>query len=132
VLNGRRLRGPKLSTLVSVCLREDKCQRQQISRKKHDEENLKSGTFILERTRAFFTGRSDGPCLGAVLFEPCSGAARLGRCSTSTRRLSDIITLPDVLGGYSSGLRRDRGWTLASAYSEGHMNVRGSATPDEQ
>jgi hypothetical protein len=41
------------------------------------DKKLKSETYILERTRAFFTGRSDVPCSGAARFEPCSGTTRL-------------------------------------------------------
>jgi hypothetical protein len=54
-LNSRHFRGPRLSTPVSACLREDRRQRQQTSRKNHDKEELKSETYILDRTRAFFT-----------------------------------------------------------------------------
>jgi hypothetical protein len=64
--------------MVSTCLREDEYQHKQTSRKSHDRQKLKSETYILERTRAFFTGRSDVPCSGIAHFEPCSGTARLG------------------------------------------------------
>jgi hypothetical protein len=67
-------------------------------------EDLKSGTYILERTRGFFTGRSDKPCSRATRFEPCSGVARFGPadsgdCSTSIRRLDGGYSFPRPLGG---------------------------------
>jgi hypothetical protein len=34
----------------------------------------KSGTYILERTRGFFTRQSDKPGSGATCFNPCSRA----------------------------------------------------------
>jgi hypothetical protein len=62
---------------VSACLPEDEYQRKQTSRKNNGKQEQKSETYILERTRAFFTGRSDIPYWGAVRFEPIdSGAAR--------------------------------------------------------
>jgi hypothetical protein len=91
-LNTRHFRSPRLSTLVSTCLQENRRQRQQTSWKNHDKEKLKSESHILERTQAFFTGRSDKPSLGAARFEPAGsgavhfGAAVLGGCSASTRR----------------------------------------------
>jgi hypothetical protein len=76
-LNARRFRGPRLSTPVSACLPKDEYQHKQTSRKNNGKQEQKSETYILERTRAFFTGRSDIPCWGAVRFEPVdSGAAR--------------------------------------------------------
>jgi hypothetical protein len=38
----------------------------------------------LERSRAFFTRRSDMPCSGSARFEPCSGTARLGSVVSGT------------------------------------------------
>jgi hypothetical protein len=55
--------------------RSSEKRRQQTSQKKQSEDELKSETYILERTRAFFTGRSDKPNSGVVHFGPCSGAA---------------------------------------------------------
>jgi hypothetical protein len=41
-------------------------------------EALRRKTYILERTRDFFTGRPDEPCLGAARLEPTdSGVAPL-------------------------------------------------------
>jgi hypothetical protein len=73
----KSLQGPRLSTPVSARLREDECQHRQTSQKSHDRQKLKLENYILERTRAFFTGRFDMPCSGAERFEPCSGTVRL-------------------------------------------------------
>jgi hypothetical protein len=70
--------------------------------------------------------------LRALLGGCAPWARHLGGCSTSTRRLNGGNTLPRVLRGCSPGLRNGRGWTVAPAGNKGHMNVRGSATPDEQ
>jgi hypothetical protein len=51
---------------------------QQMSHKEQNKNKLKSRTYILERTRAFFTRRSDKLNSGAAHFDPCSGAARRG------------------------------------------------------
>jgi hypothetical protein len=59
-----------------MATRNSEKRRQQTSQKKQSEDKLKSGTYILERTRAFFTGRSDKPNSGAARFGPYSGAAR--------------------------------------------------------
>jgi hypothetical protein len=49
------------------------------SRKNHDKGDQKSEAYILERTRAFFTGLSNEPCSGAACFEPAgSGATHFG------------------------------------------------------
>jgi hypothetical protein len=61
-----------------MATRSSERRRQQTSRKKQSEDELKSGTYILERTRAFFTGRSVKPNSGAACFDPCSGTARCG------------------------------------------------------
>jgi hypothetical protein len=76
-LNARRFRGTRLSTPVSACLREGLRETLASKSKETRQEDLKSGTYILERTRAFFIERSDEPCSGVAHFEPCSGAARL-------------------------------------------------------
>jgi hypothetical protein len=49
-----------------------------MSRKKQSEDELESGTYILERTRAFFTERSDKPNSGVARFDPCSGIVHRG------------------------------------------------------
>jgi hypothetical protein len=63
---------------VSVCGNSahfNRMQCQQTSRKKHDKERMKSETYILERTRALFTGRFDEPCSGAAPLRPATSMA---------------------------------------------------------
>jgi hypothetical protein len=45
---------------------------------------LKSRTYILERTRGFFTGRPNKPCSGATRFEPANSGATPLRSAAST------------------------------------------------
>jgi hypothetical protein len=40
--------------------------------------------YILERTRDYFAGQPDEPCLGAARFEPANSGAALLRSATST------------------------------------------------
>jgi hypothetical protein len=66
-------------------------------------EDLKTRTYILERTRGFFVGRPDEPYSGAARFEPCLRAAHFepadsGGCSALDRRLDGGNTLPRPLG----------------------------------
>jgi hypothetical protein len=126
-VNVKRFKGPRLSTLVSACLREDGRQRHQTSRKKHGKEKLKLETYILERTRALFTGWSDEPCLGAARFEPVvSGAAPLRPTALPAAAFSPIRSgvTPRLLDGW--------GRTMASTGEKGHMNIWGFAAPDKQ
>jgi hypothetical protein len=102
-LNARRFRGPRLSTPVSACLREDEYQHKQTSRKSHDRQKLKSETYILERTRAFFTRRSDVPYTGAARFEPCSGTVRLGPAVSSAAPLRLAASTAATLSPMCSG-----------------------------
>jgi hypothetical protein len=48
------------------------------------------------------------------------------------RRLGGDDVLPRTLGGCSPDFRSGRGWPVAPAGDEGHVNVRGSAALDEQ
>jgi hypothetical protein len=110
-LNTRCFKGPRLSTPMSACLREDGRQRQQTSQKKHRKEKLKLETYILERTRALFTGRSDEPCSGAARFEPVvSGAAPLRTAATPVAAFSPICSgltpRPPRRSGSDRGPRR--------------------------
>jgi hypothetical protein len=85
-------------------------------------------TYILQRTRGFFTGRPDDPCSGAARLVPTnSGAAPLRPTALMT-----ALRSPDYSGGSSSDLRHGRGWSLASVSDEGNVNVRGSAALDKQ
>jgi hypothetical protein len=89
-----------------MCRRDYKKDRrrcQQTSRKKHNEENLKPGTYILECTRAFFTRQSDGPYSGVARFEPCSGAACLGPAVSSTAPLRPVASTATSLSAVRSG-----------------------------
>jgi hypothetical protein len=83
---------------------KDKRQRRQTSRKKHDKEDLKSGTYILEHTRAFFTGRSDEPWSGAACFEPSSGAARLSPAVSGAAPLRPAASIVAILSPVRSGV----------------------------
>jgi hypothetical protein len=99
------LRGPKLSTSMSACLREDKCQHKQASRKSHDRQKLKSETYILEHTRVFFTERPNIPCLGAARFEPTdSGAARSELVVSGAATLQPAASTAPTLSPSAQGL----------------------------
>jgi hypothetical protein len=50
-------------------------------------EALRVKTYILERTRYFFTGRPDEPCSGAARLEPTDAGAAPLRSATSTTAL---------------------------------------------
>jgi hypothetical protein len=52
--------------------------------KTHDKEVRSRGTYILECTRAFFTGRPDEPCSGAARFEPANSEAAPLQSTAST------------------------------------------------
>jgi hypothetical protein len=100
-------------------------------------EDPKVRTYILERTRGFFVGRPDKPCsggctFGALLWGCALRARRLGHCSASDCCLNGGNMLPHPLAGLPSGLCDGRGWTLAPAGDEGHVNVRDSAALDKK
>jgi hypothetical protein len=87
---------------------------EQTSRKKHDKEKLKSETYILERTQALFTRRSDKPFSGAVRFEPVVlGAAPLrpaaSTAATLPPRTQGPIPRPSQQLELDHGPRRHRG-----------------------
>jgi hypothetical protein len=74
------------------------------SRKNHDKEGLKSEAYILERTRAFFSGRSNEPCLGAARFEPAGlGAARFGLAVSGAAPLRPAASPVAILSPACSG-----------------------------
>jgi hypothetical protein len=95
-----------------------------------------SGTYILEHTQAFSLGGLTCPARGLrasstarglhISSPPSRGLLRFG-LPPQWRRHS-----PSCARGLSPGLHSDRGWTVAPAGDEGHMNVWGSAAPDEQ
>jgi hypothetical protein len=61
------------------------------------------GTYILERTRAFFTGRSDKTISGATRFEPCSGAAHRGLTISVAAPLRPATSTAATLSPVRSG-----------------------------
>jgi hypothetical protein len=93
------------------------------SRKTYDKEVRSRGTYILECTRAFFTGRPDEPCSGAAHFEPAnSGAAPLRPAASTMTTRSPARSGPDPPPPV---LRDGRGWIVAPAGDEGHVNRPG-------
>jgi hypothetical protein len=122
-LSARCFKGARLSTLVSACLREDKktTATNKSSHKTYDKEVRSRGTYILERTWAFFIGRPDWPCSGAVRFEPANSGAALLRSTASTTTARS----PACSGADPPGLRDSWGWTVAPAADEGHVDIPG-------
>jgi hypothetical protein len=65
---------------------------------------LKSETYILEHTQAFFTWRSDMPCWGAVRFEPTdSGAAHFSPAVSGATPLRAATSTAEALSPIRSG-----------------------------
>jgi hypothetical protein len=76
-----------------VAARSLEKRRQQTSQKKQSKDKLKSRTYILERTRAFFTGRSDKLNSGAARFDPCLGEARRGPAVPGAAPLRPVASM---------------------------------------
>jgi hypothetical protein len=65
------------------------------SQKTYDKEVRSRGTYILERTRAFFTGQPDKPYSRAACFKPVdSGAAPLRTAASATATRSPTWSGP--------------------------------------
>jgi hypothetical protein len=64
-----------------------------MSQKKQSKDKLKSRTYILKRTWAFFIGRSGKPNSGAACFDPCSGAARRGPAVSGAAPLRPVASM---------------------------------------
>jgi hypothetical protein len=82
-------------------------------------------TYILERSRDFFTGRSDKPCSGAARLEPTDSAAAPPRSPASTAALHS----PDYSGVDLPTSAMAGGQSLAPASNEGNV---GSGALDKQ
>jgi hypothetical protein len=66
-------------------------------------EDVQSGTYILERTRGFFTRWSDKPCSGATRFEPCSKAVRFGPADSGAAPLQSATSTAATCSHIRSG-----------------------------
>jgi hypothetical protein len=98
-LQGRQAKHASVG--VSMRRTEDNMGKQ-VERNKTKKE-LKSGTYILEHTRAFFTGRSDVPCSGTARFEPCLGTTRLGPAVLGAAPLQPAASTAATLSPMRSG-----------------------------
>jgi hypothetical protein len=66
-------------------------------------EDPSTRTYILERTRGFFAGRSNEPCSGAARFEPYSGVARFGPDSSGAAPLRSAASTTATRSSVRSG-----------------------------
>jgi hypothetical protein len=108
---------------VSACLREDKktTATNKSSHKTYDKEVRSRGTYILERTWAFFIGRPDWPCSGlCASSQPTRGLPCFGLPPQRQQHAP-----PHARGLTPPGLRDSWGWTVAPAADEGHVDIPG-------
>jgi hypothetical protein len=85
-----------------------------MSWKKHSEDKLKSRTYILERTRAFFTVRTDKPNSGAAHLGPCSGVVHRDLADSGAAPLRPAALLVATLSLTCSGAEPSASTTVGN------------------